>query len=329
MMDREELALMVRQLAALQGFTIVTWNGLGFDFDVLAEESGLPRECAETGLDHVDMMFHVLCKLGHPLGLDAAARGDEGGGQSRGDGRRGSGEDVAGGAAGRRDRILRPGRPVYLRGCDGRRAGRDPALDQQVGTGPIDAPQCGLAHGKAGVEAAEAAHRLDDGPHSRGEAGRMAGNGRRRKTALETGEGQGEAMQETQNGNPPGREVAAQAAAVARNLTTRHVEKKHGGYDLYEDGRIRVCLDTYAPNIHIEIPAGENGEWVTVFGKSHHTRTPNIFRPGLWVEYLELLYRRAQEIKTKQEAENRQRQAEETARRYGPVDDAEIYTGVV
>ena len=77
-MDREELALMARQLAVLQerrGFTIVTWNGLGFDFDVLAEESGLRRECAGTALDHVDMMFHVLCKLGHPLGLDAAAKG--------------------------------------------------------------------------------------------------------------------------------------------------------------------------------------------------------------------------------------------------------------
>ena len=69
---------MVRQLKALQetrGFTIVTWNGLGFDFDVLAEESELAEECRRLAADHVDMMFHVLCKLGHPLGLETAAQG--------------------------------------------------------------------------------------------------------------------------------------------------------------------------------------------------------------------------------------------------------------
>ena len=48
-MNREDLALMVRQLESLQsrqGYTIVTWNGLGFDFEVLAEESGLNTECS-------------------------------------------------------------------------------------------------------------------------------------------------------------------------------------------------------------------------------------------------------------------------------------------
>ena len=77
-MNREELALMVRQLETLQshrGFTIVTWNGLGFDFNVLAEESGMNAECRGLALEHVDMMFHVLCKRGHPLGLETAAQG--------------------------------------------------------------------------------------------------------------------------------------------------------------------------------------------------------------------------------------------------------------
>ena len=77
-MSREDLTLMVRQLATMQermGFTIVTWNGTGFDFDVLAEESGLPDECRRLALDHVDMMFHIFCKRGHPLSLEAATRG--------------------------------------------------------------------------------------------------------------------------------------------------------------------------------------------------------------------------------------------------------------
>jgi hypothetical protein len=57
------------------GFTILTWNGLGFDFDILAEESGAVAECAECALGHVDMMFQVLCSLGYPIGLDKAAQG--------------------------------------------------------------------------------------------------------------------------------------------------------------------------------------------------------------------------------------------------------------
>jgi RNase_H superfamily len=57
------------------GYTIVTWNGIGFDFDILAEESGMHDECNSLAIGHVDMMFHVLCQLGFGVSLNAAARG--------------------------------------------------------------------------------------------------------------------------------------------------------------------------------------------------------------------------------------------------------------
>lgn len=57
------------------GYQIVTWNGLSFDFDVLAEESGMYKECAELALNHVDLMFIVVTLRGHFLGLDKAAKG--------------------------------------------------------------------------------------------------------------------------------------------------------------------------------------------------------------------------------------------------------------
>ena len=65
-MSREETAKLVHYLAAAveNGCTIVTWNGLGFDFDILAEESGMLAECRRLAIGHVDMMFHVLCRLG-------------------------------------------------------------------------------------------------------------------------------------------------------------------------------------------------------------------------------------------------------------------------
>ena len=73
----EEAAGLVDFLSeqAATGHTIATWNGVGFDFDILAEESGMLAECRELAMNHVDMMFHILCRLGFGVSLDAAARG--------------------------------------------------------------------------------------------------------------------------------------------------------------------------------------------------------------------------------------------------------------
>jgi hypothetical protein len=57
------------------GYAILTWNGLGFDFDILSDESGMINECKQLALGHVDMMFHFFCVKGYALGLDAAAKG--------------------------------------------------------------------------------------------------------------------------------------------------------------------------------------------------------------------------------------------------------------
>lgn len=75
-MNREQLAELVRFLetAVEQGATILTWNGVGFDFDILAEESGMIDECRRLARAHVDMMFHAFCELGYPIALDSAAQ---------------------------------------------------------------------------------------------------------------------------------------------------------------------------------------------------------------------------------------------------------------
>jgi len=58
-----------------QGYQILTWNGVGFDFDVLAEESGMRETCADLAINHVDMFFHIFCTLGYGPGLAKAAEG--------------------------------------------------------------------------------------------------------------------------------------------------------------------------------------------------------------------------------------------------------------
>jgi len=76
-MSREEAGALVGYLSkmAADGFRILTWNGLAFDFDILAEESAASAPCAEIALGHVDMMFHAFCALGYPIGLEKAAQG--------------------------------------------------------------------------------------------------------------------------------------------------------------------------------------------------------------------------------------------------------------
>lgn len=72
------------QAYVAQGYTLTTWNGLHFDFNVLAEEADAWAECGSLALNHVDMMFHVVCARGHFLGLQAACQGMGLGGKTEG-----------------------------------------------------------------------------------------------------------------------------------------------------------------------------------------------------------------------------------------------------
>lgn len=76
-MSRTDARGLVQYLTKMahSGYTILTWNGLGFDFDILAEESVEPVSCKECALAQVDMMFHIFCELGFPIGLEKAAQG--------------------------------------------------------------------------------------------------------------------------------------------------------------------------------------------------------------------------------------------------------------
>jgi hypothetical protein len=70
----KELVAYLRDMIA-QGYTILTWNGAGFDFDVLSEESGALDDCRACAHDHVDMMFHLVCMMGFGVKLAKAAEG--------------------------------------------------------------------------------------------------------------------------------------------------------------------------------------------------------------------------------------------------------------
>jgi hypothetical protein len=76
-MNRDDVCRLVDHLSkcARSGYTILTWNGVGFDFAILAKVSGKQRTCRRLAMAHVDMMFHLICLLGYGVSLDAAAKG--------------------------------------------------------------------------------------------------------------------------------------------------------------------------------------------------------------------------------------------------------------
>ena len=77
-MSSDDCFMLVADLIDLAGagFTIVIVNGLGFDFAILAEESGMVDECADLALNHhCDLMLMSVCYHGWPVGLDALAQG--------------------------------------------------------------------------------------------------------------------------------------------------------------------------------------------------------------------------------------------------------------
>jgi hypothetical protein len=76
-MSQGDVAAFVEHLSAAvdEGFVPLSWNGLAFDFDVVAEESALVDECRKLAIHHVDMMFHVVCEKGFPVALKSAASG--------------------------------------------------------------------------------------------------------------------------------------------------------------------------------------------------------------------------------------------------------------
>lgn len=76
-MTRADAEIFVSELLALvlKGYSLLTWNGLSFDFKVLAVQTGLFDICRSMAFDHYDLMFQVLCIKGFTLRLDKALIG--------------------------------------------------------------------------------------------------------------------------------------------------------------------------------------------------------------------------------------------------------------
>ena len=69
------------------GWTVVTWNGAAFDFEVLAhavQEGRWAKEVAELALSHIDPAFQARAELGYMMKLEKAAQALRVGGKTKG-----------------------------------------------------------------------------------------------------------------------------------------------------------------------------------------------------------------------------------------------------
>lgn len=72
--DQVHAMLAYLQQMVHEGYTLLTFNGAGFDFKTIAEFGNLEL-CKTLALSHVDIFFHVFCLKGFSPGLNTCAKG--------------------------------------------------------------------------------------------------------------------------------------------------------------------------------------------------------------------------------------------------------------
>lgn len=70
---------------ASAGYRLITFNGAGFDFNVMADEcTPMALTAKYLARTHIDLFFHLFCILGYAPGLNALANGMALGGKTEG-----------------------------------------------------------------------------------------------------------------------------------------------------------------------------------------------------------------------------------------------------
>jgi len=103
---------------------------------------------------------------------------------------------------------------------------------------------------------------------------------------------------------------------IATYLRTSYQGKKHGGYNIYEDDKIKIYYDTYYPNVdvYVKLP---NGTEQMVLNRSGHGYNQE-FHSGEWENYCkDILYPKALEAKKKYEEEMKKKEQAEHENKFG------------
>lgn len=101
---------------------------------------------------------------------------------------------------------------------------------------------------------------------------------------------------------------------IATYLTDQYESKKHGGYEVYEDDKIKIMYDTYYPNVCVYVKIDSKKDLAAIYSGHGHIQE---YHPGHWEKYVSdklypaaLLakdeYLKAKELKKRRDLEKKQ-----------------------
>ena len=96
--------------------------------------------------------------------------------------------------------------------------------------------------------------------------------------------------------------------------------KKHGGYHIYEDDKIRMDSDTYVPNIDVYVKTPD-GKKTLVLLHSGCSGLDQEYHSGKWEEYVETLMPKATEASKKHEKKRLLKESKELNLKFCSADD--------
>lgn len=115
------------------------------------------------------------------------------------------------------------------------------------------------------------------------------------------------------------RDIHRKIIKICEFLRTDYKSKKHGGYNIFDDGKLHLEVDTYVPNCEASIilPSGIKE---TAFSCSYSCHNP-LYHKGKWTDHLEILYQRALEAETQQTQKALAKKKASDEKRNAPTSD--------
>lgn len=101
--------------------------------------------------------------------------------------------------------------------------------------------------------------------------------------------------------------LIATICMVCTYMRTSYSSKKHGGYNIYEDEKIKMGLDTYVSNISVHVETGGKNVMVLLHSYAGYNQ---VYHPGEWENYI-LSLRPAAELCSRADKEELERKKQE------------------
>jgi len=110
---------------------------------------------------------------------------------------------------------------------------------------------------------------------------------------------------------------------IAKYLTDQYESKKHGGYEVYEDDKIKIMYDTYYPNVQVNVKIDDKSTLAAIYSGHGHTQE---FHGGAWEKYVsDTLYPAALIAKEKYLELQEQRKNKEIKKKSARLNDSLVF----